>query len=85
MSEFVPSLVSLSPIIVVGIFLVGLRWSAAKAMPLAYITAVLVAFFYWQLAPTQIAAASLKGLVVTFTLLYIIFGAILLLNTLSES
>ena len=31
------------------------------------------------------AAASLKGLVVTFTLLYIIFGAILLLNTLSES
>ena len=85
MSELLTSLVSLSPIIVVGIFLVGLRWSAAKAMPLAYLTAIGVAFFYWQLAPAQIAAASLKGLVVTFTLLYIIFGAILLLNTLSES
>ena len=85
MSELLTSLVSLSPIIVVGIFLVGLRWSAAKSMPLAFITAVVVAYFYWQIAPAQIAAASLKGLVVTFTLLYIIFGAILLLNTLSES
>lgn len=85
MPELLTSLVSLSPIIVVGIFLVGLRWSAAKSMPLAYLMAVVVAYFYWQLEPTQIAAASVKGLVVTFTLLYIIFGAILLLNTLSES
>lgn len=85
MSDLVPALVSLSPIIVVGIFLVGLRWSAAKAMPLAYVTAVLIALFYWQLAPTQIAAATVKGLIVSVTLLYIIFGAILLLNTLSES
>lgn len=85
MSELITSVVSLLPIIAVGIFLVGLRWSASKAMPLAYLTAVGVAFFYWQLAPLQIAAASLKGLVVTLTLLYIIFGAILLLNTLSES
>jgi lactate permease len=33
----------------------------------------------------QVLAASLKGLVITGTLLYIIFGAILLLNTLRES
>ena len=85
MSEILTLLLSLSPIAVVGIFLVGLRWPAAKAMPLAYVTAVLVAFFYWQLSAPQIAAASLNGLVVAFTLLYIIFGAILLLNTLSES
>ncbi len=85
MPDLHSSLVSLSPILVVGIFLVGLRWSAAKAMPLAYVTAVTVAYFYWQVDLTQIEAASLKGLAVTFTLLYIIFGAILLLNTLSES
>lgn len=83
--EAVPPLLSLSPIVVVAIFLVGLRWSAARAMPLAYATAVLVALFAWQLNPAQIAAASWKGLVVTATLLYIIFGAILLLNTLAES
>lgn len=85
MNEFVPALISLSPILVVGIFLVGLRWPASKAMPLSYVVAVIVALFYWQLDFNQIAAASVKGLVVTFTLLYIIFGAILLLNTLSES
>lgn len=78
-------ILSLSPILAVGLFLVGLRWPASKAMPLAYLTAVLVGFFYWQLSSQQIAAASLKGLVVCATLLYIIFGSLLLLNTLSES
>ncbi len=85
MNEWLPPILSLAPIAVVAIFLVGLRLSAAKAMPLAYVTAILVAYFYWRLSLSQIAAASLNGLVVTLTLLYIIFGAILLLNTLSES
>lgn len=85
MIESLAPLLSLSPIIVVAIFLVGLRWPAAKAMPLSYITAVVVAFVFWKLSFAQVAAATLNGLVVTFTLLYIIFGAILLLNTLSES
>ena len=85
MAEWTAPILSLAPIIVVAVFLVGLRWPAARAMPLAYVTAVLVAVFYWQLDAAQVAAASVKGLVVTATLLYIIFGAILLLNTLTES
>jgi lactate permease len=85
MLEPIAPLLSLVPIVVVAIFLVGLRWPAARAMPLAYVTAVLVALFGWQISATQIAAASVNGLVVTATLLYIIFGAILLLNTLTES
>jgi len=85
MTEFLPPLLSLTPIVVVAVFLVGLRWPASKAMPLSYVTAVLVALLYWRLSFNQVAAATVNGLVVTFTLLYIIFGAILLLNTLSES
>jgi lactate permease len=85
MTEFLPPLLSLTPIVVVAVFLVGLRWPASKAMPLSYVTAVLVALLYWRLGFNQVAAATVNGLVVTFTLLYIIFGAILLLNTLSES
>ena len=85
MSDLLPPLVSLLPIAVVAVFLVGLRWPASRAMPLAYFAAVAVAFLYWQLGVPQIAAASLKGVVVAVTLLYIVFGAILLLNTLSES
>lgn len=79
------ALLALAPIIVVAIFLVGLRWPAAKAMPLAYVTAVLVAVAFWGVSWLQVIAASLSGLVTTATLLYIIFGAILLLNTVRES
>ena len=79
------ALLALAPIIVVAIFLVGLRWPAAKAMPLAYVSAVIVAIAFWRVSWLQVAAASLSGLVTTATLLYIIFGAILLLNTLRES
>ena len=85
MIETFAPLLSLAPIIAVAIFLVALRWPAAKAMPLAYLTAVAVALLFWKLSVLQVFAASLKGLVITCTLLYIIFGAILLLNMLSES
>ena len=78
-------LLSLSPILVVAIFLVGLRWPASRAMPLSYVAAALAAYFYWQVPGVQIAAASVKGLAITLQLLYIILGAILLLNTLRES
>ena len=85
MDEILTPIVSLLPIIVVAVFLVGMRWPAAKAMPLSFVTAVVIALFYWQVAPLQVVAASINGLVITATLLYIIFGAILLLNTLHES
>jgi len=78
-------LLSLLPLLVVGILLIGLRWPAARVMPLSYITILLVGYFYWQLPPAQLAAATVNGLIVCASLLYIIFGAILLLNTLSES
>lgn len=73
------------PIAVVGVFLVVLRWPASRAMPLSYITAVTLAAFVWQVSARQITAATVHGLIVAATLLYIIFGAILLLNTLQES
>ena len=79
------TLLSLLPIVTVAVFLVGLRWPASRAMPLSYVVAFLLALFVWQVPFVQVMAASVNGLVVTLTLLYIIFGAILLLNTLQES
>ena len=76
---------ALLPILVTAIFLVVLRWPAARAMPLAYLAAVLVSLLYWQVDTWQVVAASLNGLTVTVSLLFIIFGAILLLNTMVES
>ena len=85
MSIAVLTLLSLLPIIVVAVFLVGLRWPASRAMPLSYVTAVALALLVWQVPGLQVVAASVNGVIVTLTLLYIIFGAILLLNTLQES
>jgi len=54
-------------------------------MPLSYAVAAMLALFVWQVSLVQVVAASINGLVVTLTLLYIIFGAILLLNTVQAS
>ena len=79
------ALLALLPIATVAVFLVGLRWPASRAMPLSYAVAAVLALAVWQVPAVQVAAATLNGLVVAATLLYIIFGAILLLNTLQES
>ncbi|MDE0829315.1 MAG: L-lactate permease [Vicinamibacterales bacterium] len=79
------AVLSLLPIATVAVFLVGLRWPASRAMPLTYAVAAVLALFVWQVPFPQVAAATVNGLIVAFTLLYIIFGAILLLNTLQES
>jgi lactate permease len=79
------ALLSLLPIVAVALFLVILRWPASRAMPISYIVVVALALLIWKVSFVQVAAASIKGLIVASTLLYIIFGAILLLNTLQES
>ncbi|MFT4555539.1 MAG: lactate permease [Planctomycetaceae bacterium] len=82
--DFLPFLATL-PIVVVGLFLVVLRWPASRAMPLSYLTAIVLAVFVWKVPAVQVAVASVHGLILAASLLYIIFGAILLLNTLQES
>ena len=79
------AILSLLPIATVAVFLVMLRWPASRAMPLSYLVAVALALWVWQVPAIQIGAATVNGLVVAATLLYIIFGAILLLNTLQHS
>jgi lactate permease len=79
------SLLALSPIVVVAVLLVGLRWPAKYAMPLGFVAAVLVGALVWGMDATVLAAATIEGLIVAIGLLYIIFGALLLLQTLTKS
>jgi len=79
------ALLSILPVVAVGLFLVVLRWPASRAMPISFLVAVALAFFVWHVPAIRIAAASIKGLVIAVELLYIVFGAILLLHTLEES
>ena len=77
------SLLALAPILVVGILLAGLRWPAKWAMPVGFVVVVVIALFVWQMDPAAIAASAIQGLLVALTLLYIVFGALLLLETLT--
>ena len=85
MGPGIQALLALFPIALGGVLLVGLRVPAKRAMPAAYLAAVLVALFAWNMNVSRVAAASIQGLFLTFDLLFIIFGAILLLHTLERS
>ncbi len=77
------SLLALLPLLLVGVLLAGFRWPAKYAMPVGYVTAVLVALLVWRMSFTGVLAATIEGLVVAITMLYIVFGALLLLSTLT--
>ena len=85
MSLFIYSLIALIPIAAVFFFLVVWRWPAQRTMPLVYLITVINAALIWQVPFTQISAATIEGLITAINILYILFGAVLLLNTLKES
>ncbi|MDX9717929.1 MAG: L-lactate permease [Thauera sp.] len=79
------ALLAFSPILLAAILLVGLRWPAKRAMPFVYVVTALIALFVWDMSINRVLASTLQGLVITVGVLWIIFGAILLLNTLKYS
>lgn len=85
MSLGVLALLALTPIVVVFIFLVILNWPASRAMPLALVVTILLAYFVWGTEANQIGGAIVNGVVSAVEILLIVFGALLLLNTLNQS
>ena len=78
-------LLALAPILTVFLLLVIARRSAKQAMPIAYLVTSAIALFIWRVPLSVWAASTFQGLVMAAEILYIIFGAILLLNILRES
>lgn len=85
MSNGVLALLAFLPIITAGVLLVGFRIPAKYVMPLTYVIAVIVALSAWGVSANRIIASTLQGLMQSAGLLWIIFGALLLLNTLKHS
>jgi lactate permease len=79
------ALLAFTPIGLSGVLLVGLGWPARRAMPLVYIVTAAIALIFWGVSFNRVAAATLEGLIITVQVLWIIFGALLLLNTLKHS
>ena len=76
---------ALLPILVVFVLLVVMRRSARVSMLAAYLVTVVLALALWGAPLARVAGATVNGLVTAATLLYIVFGAILLLYTVQES
>jgi lactate permease len=85
MNPSIQALVAITPILLAGVLLVGFRIAAKWAMPAVYVVAVVLAWTVWKVDARHIAASTVQGLFVTFDILLIIFGAILLLKTLERS
>ena len=73
------------PILLTIILMVGLNWGAKKALPLALLSAILIAFIQWDMSVQNVFGYTLFGFFKAFDILVIIFGAILILNTLKLS
>ncbi|MFQ5971926.1 MAG: L-lactate permease [Alphaproteobacteria bacterium] len=79
------TIVALLPIIAVFVLLVALRMPAVRAMPLSFAITAVGTMWIWKVDVVQVAAASIEGVAVGLSILWIIFGAVLLLNTLTYS
>lgn len=85
MSETILALLAFSPIVIAAILLVGLNWPAKKAMPVAFGLTVIIALVFWDMSVNRVLASVFQGLGITVSVLWIVFGAIFLLNTLKHT
>ncbi|MFC4631032.1 L-lactate permease [Promicromonospora alba] len=79
------ALLALLPILVVGTLLLGFRWPARTAMPVGLAVVVIVALAAWKMSLVAVSASIVQGLLIAVGLLWIIFGALLMLETLTKS
>ncbi|MHC6203192.1 L-lactate permease [Breznakiellaceae bacterium SP9] len=75
------AIIAIIPIIVALVLMVGFRWGAMKAMPIAWLCCVIAAIAVWRLPVPYVAALSLQGISSAVSVLIIIFGALLILHT----
>ncbi|WP_363463976.1 L-lactate permease [Halogeometricum borinquense] len=78
-------LVALLPLLTIAVLMVGFYWPATRTMPVAWLVAIGAGVVGWGMNGTWIAAATINGFITAANILYIVFGAILLLYTLKQT
>jgi lactate permease len=78
-------LLAFFPILLIIILMTGLRWPARHAMPLGWLSAVLIGWLAWGMNLQWVGASTLAGFINALDILIIVFGAILLLQMLRKS
>ncbi|WP_436928472.1 L-lactate permease [Halosimplex halobium] len=76
---------ALLPLAAITVLMVVLYQPATRTMPIAWGIAVVAGYVGWGMSPDLLAAASIVGVFTATEILWIVFGAILLLYTLKQS
>ena len=84
------AIIAFIPIIVTIVLMVAFNWPAKRALPLAWLLACILGILVWKMPLFSLDGKSAVGQTITgflsaFETLVIIFGAILIMNTLSQS
>lgn len=79
------ALLAVLPIVIVIIMMTVMNYPAKKALPIAWLLTCIVALTGWGMDFKTVAGASIYGALKSFDVLLVIFGAILILNTLELS
>ncbi|WP_234853230.1 L-lactate permease [Paracoccus everestensis] len=85
MPDIITFILALLPIATVFVLLVVLARPASFSMLMAYLVTAATALLVWGTDLNKVLGATANGAITAISLLYIIFGAILLLYTLEES
>jgi lactate permease len=79
------ALLAFLPILFCVVAMAVFNTPAKYAMPVSWLMAAILGFFFWKMELLTIVCYSLYGLISSLDVLIIIFGAILVMNTLKMS
>jgi len=78
------ALLAFIPIVFCVVVMAVFNWPAKIAMPISWLITAILGFFAWNMELLTLAAYSVSGLFSSIEVLIIIFGAILVMNTLKN-
>jgi lactate permease len=79
------ALIAAIPLVLALVLMVAFKVSASKSLAFSLLIAILLGFFAWKMELLTILAYGILGFLSSWDVLLIIFGAILLLNTLQAT
>jgi len=78
-------LLALLPILVVLILMIKFRWGGAKAGPVGWLTALVVAVVFFGAGPSLLAYSQMRAFFMTIYVLYVVWMALVLYNTVLDA
>lgn len=79
------ALLAFIPILTTLILMTVFNWPAKRCLLIAWVIAIVFSFAFWKVEVLELLACSLYGMLSSCDVLIIIFGAILVMNTLKAS